>query len=71
MKPSGGDVLDHETDFIHVRSKHHPGPVLPLPVKLGGGPTIVVYDARMLPNLRLRALAVEPAHSMGIPVQFS
>jgi len=41
------------------------------PVKLGGGPTIVVYDARMIPNLRLRDLAVETAQSMGIPVQFS
>jgi len=41
------------------------------PVKLGGGPTIVVYDARMIPNLRLRDLAVETARSLGIPVQFS
>ncbi len=41
------------------------------PVKLGGGPTIVVYDARMIPNLRLRDLAVETAQSMGIPIQFS
>ncbi len=41
------------------------------PVKLGGGPTIVVYDARMIPNLRLRDLAVETAQSLGIPVQFS
>lgn len=41
------------------------------PVKLGGGPTIVVYDARMIPNLRLRDLAVETAQSIGIPVQFS
>lgn len=40
-------------------------------VKLGGGPTIVVYDARMIPNLRLRDLAVETAQSLGIPVQFS
>ncbi|GBD07944.1 Putative aminopeptidase YsdC [Candidatus Thermoflexus japonica] len=41
------------------------------PVKLGGGPTIVVYDARMIPNLRLRDLAVETARSLGIPIQFS
>ncbi|MCS6963332.1 M42 family metallopeptidase [Thermoflexus sp.] len=41
------------------------------PVKLGGGPTIVVYDARMIPNLRLRDLAVETAQSLGIPIQFS
>ena len=40
-------------------------------VKLGGGPTIVVYDARMIPNLRLRDLAVETARAMGIPIQFS
>jgi endoglucanase len=38
---------------------------------LGGGPTIVVYDARMIPNLRLRDLAVETAQAMGIPIQFS
>lgn len=41
------------------------------PVKLGGGPTIVVYDARMIPNLRLRDLAVETAQTLGIPIQFS
>ncbi len=41
------------------------------PVRLGGGPTIVVYDARMIPNLRLRDLAVETAQSLGIPIQFS
>ncbi|SNB52507.1 M42 family metallopeptidase [Thermoflexus hugenholtzii] len=40
-------------------------------VKLGGGPTIVVYDARMIPNLRLRDLAVETARVLGIPIQFS
>ncbi|WP_448594229.1 M42 family metallopeptidase [Thermoflexus hugenholtzii] len=40
-------------------------------VKLGGGPTIVVYDARMIPNLRLRDLAVETACALGIPIQFS
>ncbi|WP_448591067.1 M42 family metallopeptidase [Thermoflexus hugenholtzii] len=40
-------------------------------VKLGGGPTIVVYDARMIPNLRLRDLAVETARALGIPIQFS
>ncbi len=40
-------------------------------VRLGGGPTIVVYDARMIPNLRLRDLAVETARSLGIPIQFS
>ena len=40
-------------------------------VKLGGGPTIVVYDARMIPNLRLRDLAIEVARSLQIPVQFS
>jgi endoglucanase len=40
-------------------------------VKLGQGPTIVVYDARMIPNLKLRDLLIETAKELDIPVQFS
>ncbi|RME36836.1 MAG: M42 family peptidase [Thermoflexia bacterium] len=41
-------------------------------VKLGGGPTLVLVDARMIPNLRLRDLVViETAKDLGIPLQFS
>jgi endoglucanase len=40
-------------------------------VKLGGGPTLLVYDARMIPNLKLRDMVIATAEEMGIPLQFS
>lgn len=40
-------------------------------VKLGGGPSILLYDARMIPNLKLRDLAMETAREVGIPLQVS
>jgi endoglucanase len=40
-------------------------------VKLGKGPTLVVYDARMIPNVKLRQLVTETAKAAGIPLQFS
>ncbi|HEY75911.1 MAG TPA: M42 family metallopeptidase [Thermoflexia bacterium] len=40
-------------------------------VKLGGGPTLVLVDARMIPNLRLRDLVIETAEELDIPLQFS
>jgi putative aminopeptidase FrvX len=40
-------------------------------IKLGKGPTLLVYDARMIPNLRLRDLVVETAKSLGISLQYS
>lgn len=40
-------------------------------VKLGKGPTVLIYDARMIPNLKLRDLVIETAKSMEIPVQIS
>jgi endoglucanase len=40
-------------------------------VKMGGGPTLLVYDARMIPNLKLRDLVIATAEEMGIPLQFS
>jgi len=40
-------------------------------IKLGGGPTIMVYDARMIPNIKLRDLCIETAEALGITVQFS
>ena len=40
-------------------------------VKLGQGPTLVVYDARMIPNLRLRDLVVDTARGLGVPLQYS
>ncbi|MEZ4644380.1 MAG: M42 family metallopeptidase [Chloroflexota bacterium] len=40
-------------------------------VKLGGGPTVLMYDARMIPNIKLRDLVIDTAESLGIPLQFS
>ncbi|HEY3314899.1 MAG TPA: M42 family metallopeptidase [Bacillota bacterium] len=39
--------------------------------RLGGGPSILVYDGSMIPNLRLRDLVVETAEKEKIPYQFS
>jgi putative aminopeptidase FrvX len=40
-------------------------------VKLGGGPTVLIYEGRMIPNLRLRRLLFDTAAEMEIPVQVS
>ncbi|MFC2023841.1 M42 family metallopeptidase [Chloroflexota bacterium] len=40
-------------------------------VKLGGGPSLLVYDRRMIPNLKLRDLVVTTAEELEIPLQFS
>lgn len=40
-------------------------------VKMGGGPSLLVYDARMIPNLKLRDLVIATASELGIPLQFS
>ena len=40
-------------------------------VKLGHGPTVLIYDARMIPNLKLRDLVIETAKELDIPLQFS
>jgi putative aminopeptidase FrvX len=40
-------------------------------VKLGKGPSVVLFDARMIPNLRLRDLVMDTAHSMNLPLQMS
>jgi len=40
-------------------------------VKMGAGPTLLVYDARMIPNLKLRDLVIATADELGIPIQFS
>lgn len=41
------------------------------PIKLGGGPTVLVYDARMIPNLKLRDLVIDIAKRSDIPLQMS
>lgn len=40
-------------------------------VKLGAGPSVLLLDARMIPNLRLRDLLIETAQALDIPLQFS
>lgn len=41
------------------------------PLKIGQGPAVLLYDARMIPNLRLRDLVIETAQALGIPLQLS
>ena len=40
-------------------------------VKLGKGPTVLVYDTRMIPNLKLRDLVISLAEENEIPLQIS
>lgn len=40
-------------------------------VVLGKGPSLLVFDAGMIPNTRLRDLVIETAAAHGIPLQFS
>jgi putative aminopeptidase FrvX len=40
-------------------------------VKLGAGPTVLIYEGRMIPNLRLRQFIMDTASNKGIPVQVS
>jgi len=40
-------------------------------VKLGKGPTLLLYDARMIPNLKLRDLVIDTAKELEIPLQLS
>ena len=40
-------------------------------VKLGSGPSLLMYDTRMIPNLPLRNLVIATANEIGVPLQFS
>ena len=40
-------------------------------IKLGQGPTMVLFDARMIPNLRFKDLVLETAEQIGVPMQLS
>ena len=40
-------------------------------IKLGGGPCVLAYDARMIPNLKLRDMVMDLAKSLNIPLQIS
>jgi endoglucanase len=39
--------------------------------KFGGGPTVLAYDVRMIPNIKLRDLVLETAKDINTPVQVS
>jgi putative aminopeptidase FrvX len=40
-------------------------------IEMGGGPSLLVYDARMIPNLKLRDLVIATAEELEVPLQFS
>lgn len=40
-------------------------------VRLGGGPALSVFDARLIPNTKLRNLVIDTAAEQGIPLQYS
>jgi putative aminopeptidase FrvX len=40
-------------------------------IRLGQGPTLLLYDARMIPNLRFKDFVLETAEQIGVPVQLS
>lgn len=40
-------------------------------VKLGGGPSVLIYDARMIPNIKLRDLVADTAAELGLSLQFN
>jgi len=40
-------------------------------IKMGGGPTVLAYDARMIPNLILRDMVIDLAKKLNIPLQVS
>lgn len=41
------------------------------PIKLGAGPSVLLYDARMIPNLQLRDFVIDTAGELEIPIQLS
>jgi endoglucanase len=40
-------------------------------IRLGQGPSVIVYERSMIPNLRLRDLVIDTAQELDIPVQIS
>ncbi len=40
-------------------------------VKLGQGPTLSIFESRMIPNLRLRDLVIDVAKELNVPLQLS
>ncbi len=39
--------------------------------KLGGGPSLLIYDSRMIPNLKLRDIIIDTAKKENIPLQYA
>ncbi len=40
-------------------------------IELGAGPSLLIYDARMIPNLKLRDFVIDTASELSIPLQLS
>jgi endoglucanase len=40
-------------------------------IKLGKGATLVLLEARLIPNLKFRDLVIDTANAIGVPLQFS
>jgi endoglucanase len=40
-------------------------------IRLGAGPTLLAYDARMIPNLKLRDMVIDTAKKLNVPLQMS
>jgi endoglucanase len=40
-------------------------------VKLGQGPTVLIYESRLIPNLKLRQLIADIAKEIDVPIQLS
>ncbi len=40
-------------------------------IMLGKGPSVLIYDARMIPNLKLRDYVIDLAEEIGVPLQLS
>ncbi len=40
-------------------------------IKLGKGPTVVLFDVRMIPNIRFRDLVLDTAKQINVPIQLS
>ena len=40
-------------------------------VKLGAGPSLLIYDARMIPNIKLRDFVIDTGEELEIPIQLS
>ncbi len=40
-------------------------------IKLGAGPTLILYDRSMIPNIAMRNFVMDTAASIGIPLQLS